>query len=56
MALAAMGLLGLRGRAQRLVAPAQALKRLHAGLVGDYIAWLRVGIAAYGGIWALLLR
>lgn len=34
--------------------PAQALEALHSGLIGDYVAWLAVGLALIAGIvaWA----
>lgn len=31
------------------------LRRLHSGQVGDYVAWLTVGVAALGGALALAL-
>jgi multicomponent Na+:H+ antiporter subunit D len=31
------------------------LRRLHSGQVGDYVAWLTVGVAAFGGALALAL-
>jgi multicomponent Na+:H+ antiporter subunit D len=36
--------------------PARALKAAHNGVVGDYVAWLTVGAAALGGLFALTLR
>jgi hypothetical protein len=36
--------------------PAAALKMLHSGVIGDYVAWLTVGTAVIGGIWAVTLR
>jgi multicomponent Na+:H+ antiporter subunit D len=33
--------------------PAQALEALHSGLIGDYVAWLAVGLALVAGIVAL---
>jgi multicomponent Na+:H+ antiporter subunit D len=36
--------------------PLQALRLVHSGVVGDYVAWITVGTAVVGGIWALLLR
>jgi multicomponent Na+:H+ antiporter subunit D len=32
------------------------LRRLHSGHIGDYVAWLTLGVAAFGAIFALLLR
>jgi multicomponent Na+:H+ antiporter subunit D len=42
------------GRVTR--APATTLKALHSGVVGDYVAWLTFGVAALGGLLALLVR
>jgi len=56
LAVAGVSLRGLRGRAQRLLEPAEALKALHSGVAGDYILWLTIGIATYGSIWAFTLR
>ena len=36
--------------------PAATLKALHSGLVGDYVAWLTFGVAALGGLLALVVR
>jgi hypothetical protein len=36
--------------------PVATLKLAHSGLIGDYVAWITVGTAVIGGIWALLLR
>ncbi|HEX6701890.1 MAG TPA: proton-conducting transporter membrane subunit [Gaiellaceae bacterium] len=33
-----------------------ALKAVHSGVVGDYVAWLVVGLALVGGLFAVLLR
>ncbi len=33
-----------------------ALRELHTGHVGDYVAWLTVGVAGFGGLCAWLLR
>jgi hypothetical protein len=33
-----------------------ALRELHSGHVGDYVAWLTVGVASFGGLCAWLLR
>jgi hypothetical protein len=29
---------------------------VHSGVIGDYVAWITVGTAVIGGVWALLLR
>jgi multicomponent Na+:H+ antiporter subunit D len=36
--------------------PMRALRELHTGRVGDYLAWLAFGTAAFGGLCAALLR
>jgi multicomponent Na+:H+ antiporter subunit D len=36
--------------------PLGALRLAHSGIVGDYVAWITVGTAVVGGVWALLLR
>jgi multicomponent Na+:H+ antiporter subunit D len=36
--------------------PLAALRLAHSGVVGDYVAWITVGTAVVGGVWALLLR
>jgi multicomponent Na+:H+ antiporter subunit D len=47
----------VRGWAGRLLdPPVTALKALHSGVVGDYVAWLTFGVAALGGLVALLGR
>ncbi len=57
LTLAATGLARSRRRTQHLLRPAaETLKAWHSGIVGDYITWMTVGIALYGGIWALTLR
>jgi hypothetical protein len=57
LTLAATGLTHTGRRTHRLLRPAAAtLKAWHSGIVGDYITWMTVGIALYGGIWALILR
>ena len=33
-----------------------ALRSVHSGMVGDYVAWLTFGVAALGGLLALVLR
>jgi multicomponent Na+:H+ antiporter subunit D len=46
-----------RGWAGRVLdPPVAALKGLHSGVVGDYVAWLTFGVAALGGLVALLGR
>ena len=34
----------------------QGLRRVHSGLVTDYVAWLMTGVAALGGLVGLPLR
>jgi hypothetical protein len=36
--------------------PIRLLKTAHSGVIGDYVAWLTVGTALIGGIWAVTLR
>jgi multicomponent Na+:H+ antiporter subunit D len=36
--------------------PLAVLRVAHSGVVGDYVAWITVGTAFVGGIWALLLH
>jgi multicomponent Na+:H+ antiporter subunit D len=36
--------------------PLAALRSAHSGIVGDYVAWITVGTAVIGGVWALLLH
>jgi multicomponent Na+:H+ antiporter subunit D len=36
--------------------PLAALRLAHSGIVGDYVAWITVGTAVVGGVWALLLH
>jgi multicomponent Na+:H+ antiporter subunit D len=36
--------------------PIVGLRRLHSGVVSDYVAWLTVGVAALGGAFAFMLR
>jgi multicomponent Na+:H+ antiporter subunit D len=36
--------------------PLAALRAAHSGVVGDYVAWITVGTAVVGGVWAVLLR
>jgi multicomponent Na+:H+ antiporter subunit D len=50
--LAAIALL----RPVRVFAPAvMSVRRLHSGRVGDYVAWLTLGFAAFGGLFAVTL-
>ena len=43
-------------RARRATGPAlDALSRLHSGHVGDYVAWLFLGVAALGALVGLPL-
>ena len=47
----------LRRRTSTLFGPAMfRLRSLHSGIVGDYVAWLTVGTAMLGGLFALYLR
>jgi multicomponent Na+:H+ antiporter subunit D len=34
----------------------QVLRNVHSGVIGDYVAWLTFGVAALGGLLALVLR
>jgi multicomponent Na+:H+ antiporter subunit D len=36
--------------------PLAVVRVAHSGVVGDYVAWITVGTAVVGGVWALLLR
>jgi multicomponent Na+:H+ antiporter subunit D len=36
--------------------PIALLRVAHSGVVGDYVAWITVGTAVVGGVWALLLH
>ncbi|HLY86022.1 MAG TPA: proton-conducting transporter membrane subunit [Gaiellaceae bacterium] len=36
--------------------PIALLRAAHSGVIGDYVAWITVGTAVVGGVWALLLR
>jgi multicomponent Na+:H+ antiporter subunit D len=51
LALAAFGL-----RPHRPARAVTALKAVHSGVIGDYVAWLTLGTALIGGVWALMLR
>jgi multicomponent Na+:H+ antiporter subunit D len=44
---------GIGTVAERVLRP---LRSLHSGHVGDYIAWLTMGVAAFGGILAAVIR
>jgi len=54
-ALAAAGL-ARPGLVRILERPVIALKRVHSGVVGDYVTWFALGTAMIGGVWALTLR
>jgi multicomponent Na+:H+ antiporter subunit D len=45
---------GLRPHAQ--TRPVVLLHAVHSGVIGDYVAWLTVGTALIGGVWAFTLR
>ncbi|HEY2601071.1 MAG TPA: proton-conducting transporter membrane subunit [Thermoleophilaceae bacterium] len=58
--LSVLGALGLAAfalmRPLRSLGPGvTALRRLHSGRVGDYVAWLTLGVAAFGGLFAVTL-
>jgi multicomponent Na+:H+ antiporter subunit D len=36
--------------------PIAGVRYAHTGVVGDYVAWITVGTAVVGGVWALLLH
>jgi multicomponent Na+:H+ antiporter subunit D len=44
------------GRALDVRPALVALRRLHSGHIGDYIAWLTLGLAGVGGLFSLVLR
>jgi multicomponent Na+:H+ antiporter subunit D len=47
----------LRRRTSSLFGPAIfRLRSLHSGIVGDYVAWLTLGTATLGGLFAVYLR
>jgi multicomponent Na+:H+ antiporter subunit D len=51
----------LPGIVRRTAAPialpaVRGLKTVHSGVVGDYVTWLTLGTAAFGGVLALLVR
>ncbi len=58
--LAAVGLAGVALYVERLPQPAAralaGLRAVHSGRIGDYVAWLSVGVATIGGAFALTLR
>jgi multicomponent Na+:H+ antiporter subunit D len=54
--LVALGLAGFGLRPHRAPRPVAALKAMHSGVIGDYVAWLTVGTAVIGGVWAVMLR
>lgn len=39
-----------------LLTPLRVLRSLHTGHIGDYVAWLLVGVTAYAGLLGLALR
>src|SRR5207245_3670205 len=46
-----------RDRVRRLGQPVLFhLRSLHSGHIGDYLAWLTLGLAAVGGLFTLALR
>jgi multicomponent Na+:H+ antiporter subunit D len=47
----------VRGVGERLLGPpVTVLRAFHSGIAADYVAWMTVGTALIGGIWALTLR
>ena len=54
--LVALALAGFGLQQHRAVRPLAALKAVHSGVIGDYVAWLTVGTALIGGVWALMLH
>jgi len=49
--------LGVRRVAGRFLGPPiTVLRGFHSGIAADYVAWITVGTALIGGIWALTLR
>jgi multicomponent Na+:H+ antiporter subunit D len=36
--------------------PFAVLRTAHSGVIGDYVAWITLGTAVVGGLWALLLH
>jgi multicomponent Na+:H+ antiporter subunit D len=58
--LSVLGALGLAALAlfhpvRTLVPAVTAVRRLHSGRAGDYVAWLSVGVAVFGGVFAITL-
>ncbi|MFN2555499.1 MAG: hypothetical protein ABR592_01270 [Nitriliruptorales bacterium] len=48
---------GLRRRTAGLcMPPLRVLRGIHSGHVGDYVAWLSAGIAAFGALFVVALR
>jgi len=45
-----------RAASRSLSAGIEPLRKLHSGHIGDYIAWLTVGVAAMGGLLTLAFR
>ena len=45
-----------RGAMAAVRGPTAALRAVHSGHVGDYVAWLTVGLAILGGAFAVALR
>jgi multicomponent Na+:H+ antiporter subunit D len=63
LGIAAAGLFGYRLRelresrgAQRLGAAVWAVRGLHSGHIGDYIAWWSAGVGVIGGLCLVVLR
>jgi multicomponent Na+:H+ antiporter subunit D len=56
LAAAAIAVAGLRPAPRRLLAPVNALRSLHSGHVGDYVAWTAGAAAVLAGLFALVLR
>jgi multicomponent Na+:H+ antiporter subunit D len=56
LAVAAAELAGRRRLPRPARAALDALRRLHSGRPGDYVAWAAAGAAAFGGLFALALR
>jgi multicomponent Na+:H+ antiporter subunit D len=57
LAIAGFGLYRRRLPGAALVSPGiAALKAVHSGVIGDYVAWVTAGTALLGGVFALTLR
>jgi multicomponent Na+:H+ antiporter subunit D len=54
--LLAAGLAAFGLRRHKVTLPVRALHAVHSGVIGDYVAWMTVGTALIGGVWALVLR